>query len=100
MLKPPEVLTMVMEVCCILLQEDPIMVPVPGNPKQKEPNYWEQSKIQLKDSKTFLNRLVKYDKENINDSLIMKVREKYLSNTKIFNQQRVKSASESVLGIF
>jgi len=33
MLKPPEVLTMVMEVCCILLQEDPIMVPVPGNPK-------------------------------------------------------------------
>ena len=33
MLKPPEVLTMVMEVCCILLEEPPIMTPVPGNPK-------------------------------------------------------------------
>ena len=89
-----------MEVCCILLDEDPIMVPTPGNPKQKQASYWESSKLQLKDSKHFLSRLLKYDKDNIRDDLIMKVRDKYLSNTKIFNQQRVKSASESVLGIF
>ena len=57
------------------------MIPNPKNPKQRLASYWEASKQALKDPKKFLESLINFNKENIPDDVIKKIRSDYISDT-------------------
>ena len=61
-------------------------------------SYWEASKKFLSD-KHFLQTLIQYDKENIEEGIMRKIREKYISQTKLFNPKRVEQASSAAKGL-
>lgn len=61
-------------------------------------SYWEASKKFLSD-KHFLGILIAYDKENIDEQVMRRVREKYISQTKLFNPKRVEQASSAAKGL-
>jgi dynein heavy chain len=62
---------MVMEAICVLCQIPPIMNVI--GKTQKVPNYWETSKKFLSD-KDFLKTLINFDKDNIPDPVINRIR--------------------------
>ena len=96
MIKPPETVQMVMEAICVLCQIPPIMNVI--GKTQKVPNYWETSKKFLSD-KEFLKTLINFDKDNIPDNVINRIRAQYVSNTAVFNPKRVEKASSAAKGI-
>ncbi|KAL4429302.1 hypothetical protein ABPG74_002288 [Tetrahymena malaccensis] len=98
MLKPPETVQLVMEAVCVLCKVPPLPVPNPKYPKERIMSYWEASKKFLSD-KYFLNTLIQYDKENIDEQVMKKVRDKYISQTKLFNPKRVEQASSAAKGL-
>lgn len=61
-------------------------------------SYWEASKKFLSD-KHFMQTLIHYDKENIDENIMRRVREKYISQTKLFNAKRVEQASSAAKGL-
>lgn len=100
MFNPPPTVKLVFEAVCVLLEEPPTMVPKPSNPKEKEPKYWETTRTLLNKPKEFLQRLEDYDKDNIPEHLIEKIRKNYIANTKDFNLKKVEQAANNAVGIF
>ncbi len=78
MLKPPETVQLVMEAVCVICQVPAMHIPNPKNPKERIWSYWEASKKFLSE-KDFLQRLINFDKDNIDEKVMMKIREKYVS---------------------
>lgn len=78
MLKPPETVQLVMEAVCVLNGIPPLPIPNPKYPKERIMSYWEASKKFLSD-KHFLQILKEYNKDNIDESIMKKVRDKYIS---------------------
>lgn len=78
MLKPPDTVRLVMEAVCVLCGVPAIPIPNPNNPKERIMSYWEASKKFLSE-KDFLLRLIHYDKENISEQVMRRIREKYIS---------------------
>lgn len=98
MLKPPETVRLVFEALCVLYNLGPIPAPFAKNPKDKIPSYWETSK-KLLNEKDFLKNMISFDKNNINEEAMKKIREKYISRTTEFNTKRVEKASSAARGI-
>lgn len=65
---------------------------------QKTPSYWEASKKFISE-KDFLKQLINFDKDNIPDNVISKIRLSYTSNVTIFNVKRVEKASSAAKGL-
>jgi dynein heavy chain len=78
MLKPPETVRLVMEAVCVLCGVPAIAIPNPNNPKERLMSFWEASKKFLSE-KDFLQRLIHYDKENIKEDVMRRIREKYIA---------------------
>lgn len=87
-----------MEAVCVLCKVPPLPVPNPKYPKERIMSYWEASKKFLSE-KNFLQRLITYDKENIEADVMKKIRDKYISQTKLFNPKRVEQASSAARGL-
>jgi len=98
MLKPPDTVRLVMEAVCVLCGVLAIAIPNPTNPKERIMSYWEASKKFLSE-KDFLLRLIHYDKENIKEEVMKRIRDKYISQTTIFNVKRVEKASSAAKGL-
>ena len=81
MLNPPVHVKKVMEAICILCQKPPIKMPSKDNPRVRVDDYWEASKKFLGDWKSFLNELKTFDKDNIPEQVIEKIRKQSTSQT-------------------
>jgi dynein heavy chain len=87
-----------MEAVCVLCGIPPIAIPNPKNPKERIQSYWEASKKFMSD-KDFLHTLISYDKDNIREDIMRRVREKYISQKDVFNVKRVEKASSAAKGL-
>ncbi|BBN11637.1 hypothetical protein Mp_5g13570 [Marchantia polymorpha subsp. ruderalis] len=70
---PPEGVKMVMEACCIMFQQAPKMVADPNKLGKKLADYWDASTKMLTDPTKFLDSLLGFDKDNIPESVIVKI---------------------------
>lgn len=66
-------------------------------PGQKILDYWKPSKLLLSDM-NFLKDLINYDKDNINQTAILKIKKEYLTNAE-FVPSRVANASSAAEGL-
>ena len=89
---PPGRVRQVMAAVCIYFKEKPTKVPDPNDPKKKMDDYWKQSQGQLADSKAFISNLKGYDKDNIDESIIKKIKA-YVEDEDLDNE-KVKSTSQ------
>jgi len=74
--KPPQGVILSMEAVCIMFQIPPVKKADPNNPAGKKiDDYWEASQAKLlKDPKKLLDDLMNFDKDNIPDSVITKIK--------------------------
>lgn len=72
---PPDVVKLVMEAVCIMKGIKPERKPDPSGSGKMIEDYWGPSQRMLGDFK-FLDSLKAYDKDNINPTIIKKIREK------------------------
>ncbi len=75
---PPELVRLVMEAVCIMLDEKPNKIPDPKDSSRKLDEWWSISKRLLGDA-TLLNQLIHYDKDDMNESTLNLIREKYIA---------------------
>ncbi|VDI05828.1 Hypothetical predicted protein [Mytilus galloprovincialis] len=78
--KPPQLVKMVMEAVCILLNRTPS---------------WEQSKKLLSDVNNFMQQIQNYDKDNISPEVITKIRNEYTSDPE-FSVEKAKNVSMAI----
>merc|ERR1719428_439538 len=91
--KPPRGVRLTLEAVCILFQVQPVRKNDPDQPGKKFDDYWEPSKtILLKDAKKLLDDLFTFDKDNIPDNVIGKVKS-YIEDTENYTPERIKGAS-------
>jgi dynein heavy chain len=74
MKKPPGAVKLTMEAVCIMMGVKPKMVPDPAGGTKKVADYWEVAQKQLLSDSHFLQNLMEYDKDNVPDAVIDKVR--------------------------
>ncbi len=72
---PPDVVKLVMEAVCIMKGIKPERKPDPTGTGKMIEDFWGPSQKMLGDFK-FLDSLKAYDKDNINSTIIKKIREK------------------------
>ena len=72
MKKPPDGVKITMEAVCIMLGVPPKKVPNP-NGRGKVDDYWEVSQKKVLSDSKFLDKLKKYDKDNIDPAIMKKV---------------------------
>lgn len=95
---PPILIKLALEAACVMLGIQPKITEVgEGKNMRKEFDYWGKAKKLLNEHKKFLESLVKYDKDNIPDDRLGKIKE-YLENPK-FKPEVIKNASEAAEGI-
>lgn len=70
MLKPPEAIRMTMAAVCIMLSQKPDKKGKPGDPYD---GYWITATKEVLNDVKFLNKLVDYDRDNIDPNTINKV---------------------------
>lgn len=70
---PPAGVKLTMEAVCIMMGVKPAKIPNPSG-KGKVDDYWEPAKKELLNDPRFLQRLVEYDKDNISEAVIEKVK--------------------------
>jgi dynein heavy chain, axonemal len=71
--KPPNGVRLTMEVCCLMFEVKPDIIKDPETGK-KVPDYFGTSKkTLLTDARGFMDQMIKYDKDNIKDSVIKKI---------------------------
>ena len=97
MSSPSITLKMLFEVICILLDEQPLSIPNPSNPKIKSLSYWETTKHLLTKPKLFKDKLINLDKDNIQEELIDKIRANYINN-KDFTFKKVELNASNAIG--
>ncbi|CDI85223.1 hypothetical protein EPH_0053350 [Eimeria praecox] len=69
--KPPSGVILTMEAVCIMFGVPPVKKPDPSRPGVKIEDYWESAQHKLlKDPKKLLEDLLKYDKDNIPETII------------------------------
>jgi dynein heavy chain, axonemal len=98
MLTPPDTVRLVLEAVCVLCSVRPVSIPGPINPKERVLSYWEASK-KFMGEKDFLQKLINYDKDNISENVINRIRSEYVSRTNDFNPKRAEKASSAVKGL-
>ncbi|TGZ66131.1 hypothetical protein CRM22_005485 [Opisthorchis felineus] len=73
MMRPPEGVRLVIETVCIMKDVKPKKV-AGDKPGVKVDDYWEPGKLLLQDPGKFLDSLLNYDKDNIPDAIIAKIK--------------------------
>ena len=94
---PPVGVKLVMAAVCVLKGIPPEKINDPNMPGQKILDYWKPSKLLLGDM-NFLKDLISFDKDNINQTAILKIKKDYLTNSE-FNPSRVANASSAAEGL-
>lgn len=96
MKNPPFVVKLVMEAVCHTMSIKPKKINDPNNPGKKIDDYWTPSQGLLGDAQ-FLTKLKEYDKDNIPQSIIDKIRP-YIDMSE-FMPDVVKKASKAAYGL-
>jgi dynein heavy chain len=97
MANPPAGVKLVMEGVCIMLEIKPDKVNDPNGGTKKVLDFWGPSKKLLNDL-GFLARLKSYDKDNIAESVMKKIRAEYKPNPD-FNPENAKKSSSAAEGL-
>ena len=95
MKSPPAGVKLTMEAVCIMKEVGPVKVAAPDG-KGKVDDYWEPAKKMMNDPK-FLDSLVNYDKDNMKEAVINKIK-KYVVNED-FEPDKVAKASKAAYGL-
>ncbi|XP_076646690.1 dynein axonemal heavy chain 7 [Halictus rubicundus] len=95
MKQPPYGVKLVIETICVLKQVKPQRVQQPDGTHADD--YWKAALRMLSDAK-FLDSLLNFDKDNIPDSVIDKIRKQYLTNPD-FDPEKVKKVSTACEGL-
>lgn len=96
MKKPPPGVKLTMEAVCMMMKVKPKKIPNPEG-RGKIDDYWEPAQKELLGDPKFLNRLMEYDKDNIDASIVAKVSQFTLKDT--FQPDVVKKASVAAAGL-
>jgi len=94
--KPPENIKMTLSAVMIMLGEKPVKVPG-EKPGEKILDYWPTAQTVMSDG-GFLQRLVTYDKDNIQPEIISKIRSEYISLEQ-FKPEIVEKSSAAAKGM-
>jgi dynein heavy chain len=97
MKSPPSGVKLVMEAVCILKGVKPDRIPDPSGSGKKIEDFWGPSKKLLGDMK-FLQSLKEYDKDNIPQAFVTKIRNEYVTNPD-FDPPKIKNASTAAEGL-
>ncbi|KAL8275069.1 hypothetical protein Esti_000948 [Eimeria stiedai] len=90
--KPPSGVVLTMEAVCIMFGVPPVKKPDPSKPGSKIEDYWESAQHKLlKDPKKLLEDLLKYDKDNVSESIIATI-SPYIDRTD-FDPKAIRKAS-------
>ncbi|KAL8455649.1 hypothetical protein Emag_000471 [Eimeria magna] len=90
--KPPSGVVLTMEAVCIMFGVPPVKKPDPSKPGSKIEDYWESAQHKLlKDPKKLLDDLLKYDKDNVPESIIATI-SPYIDRTD-FDPKAIRKAS-------
>ena len=95
--KPPAGVRLTMEVCCGFFEIKADMVKDPDSGKKVPDYFGTAKKTLLSDAKAFMDMMVKYDKDNIKDSVIQKI-EPFMENPD-FTPDQIKKASVACTAI-
>ena len=90
---PPKAVKTVMEAVCVMLDEAPVKVPDPNGGPKKILDYWPTAKTKLLNDPKLLNRLLDYDKDNIDAKIMAKVRNEYIADEEFTVANAAKAAS-------
>ena len=97
MKSPPDGVKVTMEAVCLMLGVPPKKVPNPSGMGPKVDDYWEPAqKVVLNDTK-FLEKLMAYDKDNIAEDIMLKVRPFVTRDD--FQPSKVETASKAAGGL-
>eukprot|EP00741_Cyanophora_paradoxa_P007767 tig00001206_g7515.t1 len=91
---PPAGVKLVLETLCIMLGVKPQKV---GEVGSKVDDYWEPAKKELLGDSHFLDRLYEYDKDNIPEAVVAKIRP-YIKNPE-FDPAKIAKASKAATGL-
>ena len=94
--KPPDNVKLALSAVCVMLDEKPVKVKG-DKPGQTLLDYWPTAQKIMGDS-SFLTRLVKYDKDNIEERIIDAVRREYIPNPN-FAPEMVRKSSAAAEGM-
>ncbi len=94
---PPAGVKLVMTAVCVMLDTKPDRVPDPSGSGKMIEDYWAPAKRLLGDMK-FLERLKKYDRDNIPPRIIDVIRKKFVTDPE-FTPEKVAKASSAAEGI-
>ena len=94
---PPVGVKVVMAAVCILKMIPPERVNDPNDPTKKILDYWIPSKKLLGDM-NFLKELIAFDKDNLNQGAVQKIKKEYLTNPE-FEPSKVSKASSAAEGL-
>ena len=97
MKSPPAGVKLVMEAICILKGIKPDRIPDPSGSGKKIEDFWGPSKKILGDM-SFLKSLKEFDKDNIPQPIIAKIRKEYTDNPE-FDPPKIKTASTAAEGL-
>ncbi|CAL1134249.1 unnamed protein product [Cladocopium goreaui] len=93
---PPAGVVLTAQAMCIMFEVKPVKVAAPDG-KGKVDDYWEAAKKELLVDPSLINRMVNYDKDNIPDSVINKVKPLY--DDPEFEPEKIKKGSLAAMGI-
>ncbi|GIL82190.1 hypothetical protein Vretifemale_11083, partial [Volvox reticuliferus] len=94
---PPAVVKLVLEAVCVLLDVKPTLLPDPNMAGRKIVDWWDASKRLLMDPQ-FIQRLKDYDRDNIPQRIIDKIRKEYAGDPDFTpaNAAKASSAAEGL----
>ncbi|XP_053995911.1 dynein axonemal heavy chain 7-like isoform X3 [Hylaeus anthracinus] len=95
MKQPPYGIKLIVESVCVLKQIKAEKVPQPDGTHQED--YWRAALRMLSDIR-FLDSLINFDKDNIPDNVIEKIRKQYLTNPD-FDPEKIKKVSTACEGL-
>ncbi|XP_076387685.1 dynein axonemal heavy chain 7 [Megachile rotundata] len=95
MKKPPQGVRLIVESICVLKQVKPERIQQPDGSFVED--YWKAALRMLSDAR-FLDSLLNFDKDNIPDSVIEKIRKTYLTNPD-FDPEKIKKVSTACEGL-
>ena len=94
---PPATIKVVLEAVCVLMGEKPARINDPGGSGKKIDDYWGPS-LNLLGQKGFVDTLKSYDKDNIPDKIISRIRKDFTSDENFTpaNAAKASSAAEGL----
>jgi dynein heavy chain len=95
--KPPGPIRKVLHAVCIMCQRKAERTPKKENPKEMEENWWLTSQRFMAE-KDFMKTLLEYDRDNIPDSVVIKLRKEFIGDPD-FKPSRVQQASMAAKGL-